>query len=159
MIETHISVKKTLPRTLVMFGIILLIAAIGGVWVAGAQGTISNDDDDEEDSVSAVNFCALTPVDNQAVGPEGTLSCGMFEICGHGPYVIPVSDYPDCSPQTDLTVYCLTEDGEWTDREVYDPSQSADGSLVSFTSGQHGICALFPTAGAAPLQNGVISGE
>ncbi len=78
----------------------------------------------------------------------GRLPCAVFDVGGHGAKIVLMSDFPSCTAEgytaADLTVYCLDSSRRWTDREVHDLTAKPDGTELSFISGQHGVCGLFP---------------
>lgn len=68
----------------------------------------------------------------------------MFDARGHGPKVILLSDFPNCTG-FNLTVLCLNGAGEWTDETVSDVHFENNGNELRFTSNQHGACGIFST--------------
>lgn len=97
----------------------------------------------------------LSPLPDEIAAPYlaiaasgGRLPCAVFDVGGHGAKLVLMSDFPACTAEgydaTELTVYCLNDQARWTDREVYDLSAKPDGTELWFTSGQHGLCGLFP---------------
>jgi len=77
-------------------------------------------------------------------GPGGAQACGVFNVLGHGPKIIPMSQFPNCTgPASKYTVYCFTDHATWANQYISDLGVDEDGNLT-FTSGQHGHCALFP---------------
>lgn len=78
--------------------------------------------------------------------PEG-LPCGVFDVRGQGEKRIELSHFPGCGPAGGAyAVRCLNGEGQWVGDTVFDLSQG--GGVLSFTSGQHGTCAIVPlTAG------------
>ena len=75
-----------------------------------------------------------------APSPNGTLACGLFDVQGWGAKTVDLSAYPDCSGN--VAVYCLDGEGNWTDSNIHNLKQ--DGTVVTFTSSQHGTCGFFP---------------
>jgi hypothetical protein len=148
--------RATLLRAAVVLVIVLAVALVGGTWVTQAQsGTIPD-----------VGVCGpydlVTPLFEPAAllgieGPNGQLPCGLMYVCAHGHKVVGVNpDQTNCVPYgTNLTVYCMNDQGEWTAQEVYNVSLWPDASLGEFDVYQHGYCAWFPTGGTA-VQGGVI---
>jgi hypothetical protein len=83
------------------------------------------------------------PAMNQP-GPNGAVPCGMFDVGGWGHRVADLKQFPACTPP-DLTVYCLDEDGNWTQGDLSGIVASVENNTVAFQSGQHGVCGIFPT--------------
>ena len=73
--------------------------------------------------------------------PDGTFTCGLFDVMTLGDKIVDLSLYPSCP--ADPTVYCMDDAGNWTGTNVHDLAISDDGILM-FTSGQEGLCGLFP---------------
>ena len=77
-------------------------------------------------------------------GPGGAQACGVFNVLGHGAKIIQMSQFPNCTgPASKYTVYCFTDHATWTNQYISNLAVDEDGNLT-FTSGQHGHCALFP---------------
>lgn len=88
-------------------------------------------------SVEQVNDPFLA---SNAPSPDGTLACGLFDVQGWGAKTVDLSAYPDCTG--DVVVYCLDGEGNWTGDTIHNLKQN--GTVVTFTSGQHGTCGFFP---------------
>ncbi len=71
---------------------------------------------------------------------SGLLPCGPFNVNGHGPKVVELSQFPNCSGG-EIFVACLGADAKWTNDNVADLKVTA--SQVTFTSNQDGTCSLF----------------
>ena len=77
-------------------------------------------------------------------GPGGAQACGVFNVLSHGPKIIQMSQFSNCTgPASKYTVYCFTDHATWTNQYISDLGVDENGNLT-FTSGQHGHCALFP---------------
>jgi hypothetical protein len=71
---------------------------------------------------------------------NGIPACGVFDVLGHGIKTVDLLDYPNC--EGNVMVMCLDGEGNWTDTNVVDFTQV--GTVVQWTSTQHGTCAFFP---------------
>jgi hypothetical protein len=104
---------------------------------------VCTDDKGKPDPSPYVFPLSEHPAMNQA-GPGGAVPCGMFDVGGWGHRVADLKQFPACTPP-DLTVYCLDEDGNWTQDDISGIVASAENNTVAFQSGQHGVCGIFPT--------------
>lgn len=147
--------SQTASRAVVIFGVVLLVALIGGAWIGAAKGTIP--DTGEPGGPVSSPYCY--PVEGSPYfsipNPAGVLPCAICEVDSHGPKSIRLSE--TACTGTNLTVYCMTEDGVWTQTEVFDPGVTSDSLAAIWTVGQHGTCGIFPT-GSVPA-SGVISSD
>lgn len=76
--------------------------------------------------------------------PNGQYACGVFNVMGHGPKTLLLSEFPACTgPASNYTIYCFTGSGIWSNQYVSDVGVDDNGNLT-FTSGQHGHCGIFP---------------
>jgi hypothetical protein len=89
------------------------------------------------------------PVSNASVEPfldqpyNGELTCGIFPVAWEGMYVISPDLFSPCAQYwPDITVACLTAEGEWSGTEVHDPILHEDGLYPLIT--QIGLCGVFP---------------
>ena len=89
----------------------------------------------------SVDQLSSTRPEASVPSPAGTFACGLFDVMTLGEKVVDLSLYPECP--ADPTVYCMDNAGNWTSTNVADLSVSDDGILM-FTSGQEGLCGLFP---------------
>ena len=134
--------QKSRPVILVgLIGLLaLLLVACGG----GAEITPTVEAD------PFVNPLPLDRAEMAIAGPDGVLPCGMADV-GWGYRVFNVGDeFPACAESLpNLTVYCLNGEAQWSAENVSDVDVSMLTETVTFEVRQDGLCALFPTAGAA----------
>ncbi len=79
-------------------------------------------------------------------GPGGMLPCGVFDVLMWGHRVAQLDSFPGCAPYGgDLTVYCLNDQGTWTNDYISDVLFTLANNDIAFQSMQHGTCGLFPT--------------
>ncbi|NDJ34597.1 MAG: hypothetical protein GYB64_07995 [Chloroflexi bacterium] len=78
----------------------------------------------------------------QSVPLGDVAACGVFDVNGHGFKIASAPDFPAC-PYPAVAVFCFNDQGQWTDENIF--NVVTNPFEVNFTSGQHGICALFPT--------------
>jgi hypothetical protein len=62
---------------------------------------------------------------------------------GHN--VFALDDLAGCTGEG-YTVYCMDDDGNWTDEFVSEVTYNAENNTVAFQAKQHGLCAVFPTS-------------
>ena len=122
--------KRLLIVGLLALAASLLLAACGG---GGAQDTPYNP------AVTPLTGADLENVLTIA-NESGVTPCGAFNVNGHGPKVVDLSQYPSCSG-TSFGVSCLDANAKWTHATVTD--LKTVGSQVTFTSNQDGTCGLF----------------
>ena len=84
--------------------------------------------------------CGLFPI--APVAPPTPQICGTFDAMW-GPNSLAYADFPDCAPYTSsLSVVCLNAEGNWIGDTVTDVASYPDGSGMSFSVHQHGLCGL-----------------
>ncbi len=104
---------------------------------AFATTTITSDPDNYEQFLS---------VPNEA----GQLPCAAFDVQGWGAKWLNLDDFPACNAYLpDVTVSCFKDEAGWSDVDVHDlayhPMEEFEsGPVLTFTSSQDGVCAIFP---------------
>lgn len=99
---------------------------------------------------------ALQPLNNPDLltlpAADGRTACGVFDLAtgnpptGWGLKTAALASWPACASHSpNLEVLCLNGDAQWVSPTIDDLTVSADGSQLSWTSQQDGICGLFAT--------------
>ena len=144
------NLPRGVPRAVVLAAIVMVVALVGGIWEASAQ---------DADGL-CLDAAPLSEAEAQHFldiqGPGGQFPCGVFSVCSHGTKIIPVQDHPMCTGQS-LTVYCMDNQGVWTNTNVSNVSVSGDGTAVTFVASQHGTCGLF--LGGVTTPQGAVAPE
>ena len=84
-------------------------------------------------------FSVADQGDTSAYVYDGVEACGVFDVLSFGIKTVDLLDYPNCEGH--VMVMCLDGEGNWTDTNVVDFTQV--GTVVQWTSTQHGTCAFF----------------
>ncbi len=108
---------------------------------AFAVTTITSDPDEYVEFLSVPNAA-------------GQLPCAAFDVQSWGAKWLNLDDFPACDGYLPwVTVYCFKDGAGWSDVDVHDVAfhpmdEFESGPVLTFTSSQDGVCAVFP---AAPL--------
>lgn len=94
----------------------------------------------------------VSPLTGQDAAPflaiaatDGSLPCGIFDVRGMGSKEVSLSQFPACFTEHGTpSILCLSAEGQWSAANVRDMIFDRENALLSFTSGQHGHCAIFP---------------
>lgn len=84
----------------------------------------------------AENYLAIKSAD-------GLVACGVFNVNGHGYKEVVMANFPNCRA-AHYTVMCLNDKAQWQTQYVSGIGLTKDKGLLTFTSAQDGICAIFP---------------